>query len=474
MRTFMAMICAGDQLAGDPFALEKRASVVGDGLVAVLALGDDSVGTLDRRFVGRRFLGLSGARLVISLSTAAKRFEGRAGLAAGDFSPAVFSDAPAGFEAGADFSVVDELAVRSSPAPLAAVESGRQADRSEPVPYRGRTVCCRTHSRRSRWHGPLASGAQARTGRPYLLATIERISSEISIPRNLRSRSQFDEELSKTWRQWLPSCYNHTSEAPCSPSGVVKNSSFFASLPQFSAGRRRSGRLDANSGVQRLCRNSRSKRLNRHRSQRTHTCCGGRARPTRSSSIPASTPGLCGNGSRKRGLGLAAILNTHGHADHIAGNRTMKEAFPEAPLCIGQNEAFLLSDPEANMSAPFGQPLVSPEPDRMLADGERFKVAGFELEVREIPGHSPGSVVFLCEEFDPHFVIGGDVLFSGSVGRTDLGGDFGLLARGIHAKLFTLPDSTVIYPGHGPPTTIGVEKRSNPFVGAAAGLYDLK
>jgi hydroxyacylglutathione hydrolase len=176
----------------------------------------------------------------------------------------------------------------------------------------------------------------------------------------------------------------------------------------------------------------------------------------------------------KRGLGLAAILNTHGHADHIAGNRPMKDAFPEAPLSVGRNEAFLLRDPEANLSAPFGQPLVSPEPDRLLADGERIKLAGFEFEVREIPGHSPGSVVFLCDEFDPHFVIGGDVLFSGSVGRTDLGGDFGQLARGIHAKLFTLPDSTVIYPGHGPPTTIGTEKRSNPFVGAASGLYHPK
>jgi hydroxyacylglutathione hydrolase len=177
----------------------------------------------------------------------------------------------------------------------------------------------------------------------------------------------------------------------------------------------------------------------------------------------------------QRELGLAAIMNTHGHADHIAGNRAMKDVFPEAPLCIGKNEAFLLADPEANLSAPFGQPLVSPEPDLLFSDGERVTLAGFDFEVREIPGHSPGSIVFLCEGFDPYFVIGGDVLFSGSIGRTDLGGgDFGLLARGIHAKLFTLPDSTVIYPGHGPPTTIGAEKRSNPFVGEAAGLYHPK
>jgi hydroxyacylglutathione hydrolase len=170
----------------------------------------------------------------------------------------------------------------------------------------------------------------------------------------------------------------------------------------------------------------------------------------------------------RRGLGLAAILNTHGHADHIAGNRVMKEVYPEAPLYIGRNEAFLLQDPVANLSGPFGQPLVSPEADRLVSDGERIKLAGFEFLVREIPGHSPGSVVFLCDEFDPPFVFGGDVLFAGSIGRTDLGGDLDLLLSGIRAKLFPLPDSTVIFPGHGPATTIGVEKRSNPFVGERA------
>ena len=126
----------------------------------------------------------------------------------------------------------------------------------------------------------------------------------------------------------------------------------------------------------------------------------------------------------REGLKPAFILNTHGHVDHIAGNEAMKTAFPEAPLVIGRNEANLLVDPEANMSASFGMPIRSPEADRLVADGESFEAAGFTFTVREIPGHSPGSVVYICDEFDPPIVFGGDVLFAGSVGRTDLGGDF--------------------------------------------------
>ncbi len=172
----------------------------------------------------------------------------------------------------------------------------------------------------------------------------------------------------------------------------------------------------------------------------------------------------------REGLTPAAILNTHGHVDHIAGNAAMKAAFPSVPLLIGRNEAYLLAEPEANLSAPMGLDIRSPEADRLLDDGESFEAAGLTLTVREIPGHSPGSVVFICDEFDPPIVFGGDVLFAGGVGRTDLGGDFGLLRSGIHAKLFTLPEATRVYPGHGPVTTVGREKRTNPYVGDDAGF----
>jgi len=165
----------------------------------------------------------------------------------------------------------------------------------------------------------------------------------------------------------------------------------------------------------------------------------------------------------------AAILITHGHADHIGGNTALKRRWPDVPLVIGRGDAAKLTDPVLNLSAAFGLPITSPPADLLLDDGDVYEAAGLELEVRTIPGHSSGHIVFIWKAGRPMVVFGGDVLFAGSIGRTDFpDGDFGQLASGIDEALFTLPDDTVVYPGHGPATTTGEEKRSNPFVGQNA------
>lgn len=168
----------------------------------------------------------------------------------------------------------------------------------------------------------------------------------------------------------------------------------------------------------------------------------------------------------EQSLDVAAIVNTHGHCDHIAGNATLKERFPAAPIVIGVGDANMLIDADANFGALFDLPVVSPPADRTLVEGDRIDYAGVELEVFDIPGHSPGHVVYLWRG-TPNIVLGGDVLFRDSIGRTDFpGGSFEQLTAGIRAKLWPMPDDTVVYPGHGPVTTIGREKRHNPFVGS--------
>jgi hydroxyacylglutathione hydrolase len=181
---------------------------------------------------------------------------------------------------------------------------------------------------------------------------------------------------------------------------------------------------------------------------------------------PGLEPDLILDLLRKDGLSVAAILNTHGHGDHIAGNADMKQAFPQAPLIIGVNEQRLLSDAHANVSAVFGVPITSPPADSTVREGDVLEYAGIRLEVLDVPGHSPGHVVFVYRG-TPVIVFGGDVLFAGGIGRDDFpGGNGALLRQGIRDKLYTLPDDTIVYPGHGGPTTVGREKRTNPFVGA--------
>jgi hydroxyacylglutathione hydrolase len=179
---------------------------------------------------------------------------------------------------------------------------------------------------------------------------------------------------------------------------------------------------------------------------------------------PGLEPDIILDFLRDEGLTPSAILNTHGHADHIAGNEAMKEKFPDAPLIIGVNDAPLLASAELNLSAAFGFGIISPRADRLVREGDVVETAGLRFEVYDIPGHSPGHVVFVLRG-SPVVVLGGDVLFREGVGRTDFpGGSARLLYDGIRGKLYTLPADTVVYPGHGPVTTVGHEMGNNPFV----------
>ncbi|MES1220780.1 MAG: MBL fold metallo-hydrolase [Bacteroidota bacterium] len=167
-------------------------------------------------------------------------------------------------------------------------------------------------------------------------------------------------------------------------------------------------------------------------------------------------------GIQKTGLEPILLLNTHCHLDHVFGNKFVYDTWG-LPLHLHEKEKPVLDFAPTSAELyqlPFDNykgPLV------YLKVGEKIKIDDDELEVRFVPGHSPGHVCFYSEAGG--FVIGGDVLFNGSIGRTDLpGGDYSVLINSIQTQLFTLPDETKVYPGHGTMTTVGFEKMNNPFV----------
>jgi hydroxyacylglutathione hydrolase len=168
---------------------------------------------------------------------------------------------------------------------------------------------------------------------------------------------------------------------------------------------------------------------------------------------------------KKEGCRLTGLWITHGHWDHTQGAAEVKRR-SAAPVLAHRADAPLIETPE--VMRPLMLPGLVVEPvkvDRWVDDGDTLEAFGEKVRVSHVPGHAPGSLMFYFPQAAAAFP--GDALFRGSVGRTDLpGGDFGQLEKAIRTRIYTLPDSTTVFPGHGGPTTVGEEKENNPHVRA--------
>lgn len=178
---------------------------------------------------------------------------------------------------------------------------------------------------------------------------------------------------------------------------------------------------------------------------------------------PSFTPDHYIKAIQDKKIRLLSIFLTHAHVDHMAGMNELRCAFPDAKMYMDKRDRPFLRDAERNLSSMFPVPTLVDDADVWVKDGDEIETCGYTFRVIDTAGHTPGGISFYLQK--EGIVFTGDSLFQGSIGRTDFpGGSMKELTGSIKKNLFSLPDSTVVLSGHGNQTTIGEEKRSNPFL----------